>query len=291
MENSILVIVNQAAGALNPIKPGTDEIIYHTRKILTRADVALTESEEQAGEIVRDRVRRGVGTVVAAGGDGTARHIAGILAGTGAAMGILPLGSSNNIARSLGLPLSVRGALKVIHRGRTRAIDVGYAGPHHFIEAAGIGLHADTLRLYQMRREKSLVKAVYSIGRALAGREPFRVRLDVGGRVFEREIVQATFSNLPIYGYGFRIAPRARISDGRLDATLIGLMSPPALPWFVVLAKAGMLGLAPSVSAFRAKNVKVTTETPMPVHVDAETPCETPVEITVKRKVLRVITS
>jgi diacylglycerol kinase (ATP) len=285
----VLLIINPSAGSLNPLRPSNDDLKRQVLRMLPDAEAVETESEAHAAEVVHRALRRGVGIVAGAGGDGTAHHLAGLLAGTSAALGIIPLGTANNIARSIGLPVTARSAIRAIERGRIRAIDLGYVEDRHFIEAAGIGLHATALRRYRVGPKKDILRGIYAVARGLAELEPFELRMKADGREVVREAAQATFSNLPIYGGGFRIAPRARADDGRLDVTLIGEITPFNLPGFVIAVWAGLLRLDPSVRVFRATRVEIDTDRPMPVHVDAETPFETPVTISVKRRHLKFV--
>lgn len=289
MNIDTLIIINPHSGLLNPMNSGAAEIAHHAMTILPGALVVETESEEHAAEEADRAIRSGATTIAAAGGDGTAKFLAGLLIGKDVRMGLIPCGSAGNVASCLGIPGSVRRALKIIKKGRSTKLDVGRVGDALFLEAAGSGFHADVLRKYSRRSTKSLARSVYSLSRALIDGKPFDARIEADGKVAEFRAAQITVSNLPLYGTGFRMAPEASFSDGLLDVTIIGETPPWQLPALAVAARSGALSLMPGVSKMRGAIIKITADPPAPVHADAENAGMTPAVFTVSRGALNVI--
>lgn len=285
-EKNMLVIVNPRAGLLNArYKSGEAE--WLVRRRLPGARVERTGSEAHAEELLREAVSGGADRVIAVGGDGTLHHAARALLGSGTALGVVSLGSANNIARSLNIPLDLEQMILFAASGPARAVDVGKCGEAVFIEAAGIGYHASVLARYNRYDRKSLVRSVYAMTRTAIELKPFTARLIADGQAREHSVYQLTISNMPFYGTNFRPAARALPHDGLLDVTI--LPNPPGLLPFFAAARAGLTHLIPGVVSFQCKTLRIETEFPVPVHCDADARMNTPAEITVHPSALRII--
>jgi len=285
----ILIIINPHAGLLNPGAAGPGEIGHLAKRLLPGAGLVVTRSEEHAGKEVAAALGRGVRIVAGAGGDGTAHFLAGLLAGKDAALGIIPMGSAGNVARSLGIPGSPRRALRILRGGLLRNLDLGRVNGVHFIEAAGAGLHAELLRRYGLKERKGLFRGIYSLSETLSGFRPFDVELELDGRKVKRRAAQVTVANLPLYGTGFEIAPGAEADDGLLDVTVLGAAAAAGIPAYAGAARLGLLERLPGVERFRAAEIVMKTEKAIAVHADAEPAGETPAKFSVKRGALKVV--
>ena len=135
----IIVLLNARAGKQDatPARQVADAF----RDAGADVDIRLAEGPALAREAA-DAVRRGSEVVVAAGGDGTVSAAAGALAGTGVALGVLPLGTLNHFAKDLGLPLDLGAAARTIMAGRTQAVDVGEVNGRVFVNNASVGMYA-----------------------------------------------------------------------------------------------------------------------------------------------------
>lgn len=290
MNNDILIVINPHSGLLNPLHTGIAEIEYHAKKILPDATIVQTESEEHATEVVTAAIKNGVKTIAAAGGDGTARFMANLLKNTNIALGLIPCGSAGNVATCLGIPSSVRRALKTIKKGRTIQIDIGCAGETLFLEAAGLGFHADVLKKYSRRRSKSLVRSIYSVGASVMEEKPFHAKIETDGNILKCTAIQITASNLPMYGTGFKIAPEASFSDGLLDLTIIKEIPTWRMPALLLSARTGLLKSDPSVIHIpRVASITISTDPPVSIHADAENAGDSPVNFSVLKRALTVI--
>jgi diacylglycerol kinase (ATP) len=217
-----LLIVNPAAGG-GTARADIDAILDVLRPAFATIDLVETGIEHPAAAELGERaVREGYDAVLVAGGDGTVGSAARALVGTAVVLGVLPFGTYMNIARAVGIPRDdQRAAAQVIADGHVRAIDVGTVAETSFFEAAGIGLDADAFTAGRAIQRGDRGFAMAALG-ALLRRRSVRVRIDVDGRVRTRRILQAVVSNGPWYGWGFEVAPGARIDDGKLDLVIFG---------------------------------------------------------------------
>lgn len=159
----------------------------------------------------------GVEAVLAFGGDGTVREVAAGLVGTGVALGILPGGTVNLLARALGLPADPRAAAAALGSLLPRPVDVGLAGSSPFLMMVSAGLDGATLASLDGRWKGRLGRSAVA---AQALRTWWRYGYPELAVQADGRTLAATFAavaNIPLYGGRFRLLPEARPDDGRLD--------------------------------------------------------------------------
>ena len=242
--------------------------------------------------------------MVVAGGDGTVGPAANALIGTSATLGIVPLGSWNNIARGCGIPLEPAAALALIAAGRMRQVDVGLAWhpvaddqevadepPNDaapFFEAAGVGLDAMGFRAAG-RRDAGTWSALRHAWQALRRRRT-PMRLVVDGRRLRTAAPAVTICNGPYHGMGFAVAPDADPADGLLDVVVFSGMSRfDVIRHFLAVARGRpRRGRASGTSP---PGVRVDGTRPMPVHADGEPLGTTPIAFAVRPAALRIFSA
>lgn len=231
--------------------------------------------------------------VVVGGGDGTVGAAAKGLVGTDATLGILAMGSFNNVARGLDVPRRLAEALEVIAAGSSGAVDVGLARcgdrpPVHFFESGGVGLDAELFSAAQAGQRHGLGEALSRAWRALRRRRR-RLRLSLDGRQVSTRARFVTVSNGPYYGFGFTIAADADVTDGMMEISIFSQMSTmETIRHFVTIARGGERH-EPRIRRLRAQ--QVTIESPhraVPTHVDGQPLGPTPVTFETLHEALRV---
>jgi YegS/Rv2252/BmrU family lipid kinase len=252
-----------------------------------------TERAGHATELAREAVVAGCRLVIAAGGDGTVGEVAQALVGTPTVLGVMPLGSIMNVARTLCLPRDLPEAAEVIRGGRVLLMDVGRAEDTYFLEAAGVGLDAG-LFAYFNRVDSGTrpLGAVRALFRFLRGLGTPRLLIEADGRRFEIRSPLVTVANSPFVGAAFAVAPEARIDDGLLDVVVYrgaGVLR----VLFHLLTVAGGRRLPPPAraEAFRVHSIHVVTRRrrPLPVHADGDPIGATPVRFDVVPAALQVL--
>jgi len=207
-------------------------------------ELVRTGSPEETCQQARRAAEQGYTRVIAAGGDGTVHWVMNGLAGTGAALGIIPLGSGNDMAVNLGIPLDVEAATRVAVGGTVRRADLGLLkvqGPRSQVQGPGpasptldqffgciasFGLdsHANRIANRHKRLHGTLIY-IYALLRSLIEyRVPqVTIRGDIGE--FSGAMMLVAAANAPSYGGGMRLAPGAQMADGMLDLCMIRSMS------------------------------------------------------------------
>ncbi len=195
------------------------------RPAWTDLTVAVTTGPGDAKTLAEEAARAGAELVLSVGGDGTANETAQGLLGSTTALGIVPVGSGNGLARCLRIPLDPAEALAALEDGVTRPIDVGMANGRPFLNVGGAGFDAVVGADFQTsgrsgRRRGILSYVVLSLFRVARYRaEPLWLEAD--GRRHELRPFLVCLANGPQYGAGAIIARGARLDDGRLDIVVI----------------------------------------------------------------------
>jgi diacylglycerol kinase (ATP) len=251
-------------------------------------DLVRTESEEDAIAAARESAERGDSIVAGAGGDGTVGTIAFQLLGSPTALGILPLGSAMNIARSLEIPFDLDGAAAIIREGQVRTIDVGEANGQPFLEVGSVGINAAVFAEAQ-RLDAGNYASFFGMFVAAARFRPARMRITLGDRVVATRALMVAVANTPYTGLGLSIAPSARLDDGLLDVRIFSGFSKLELARYVLSIMAGRRRYSPKVRTFRSATVHIETREPYPARADANDLGTTPVAFSVRPGILRVV--
>jgi len=253
-------------------------------------DPVAVDHSSAATAAVAKSVSEGISTVFALGGDGTVRDAATGLRGSQVPLGVLPAGTTNVVARALGVCLDPVRAARSLCRGREREIDVGLCGGRPFLMQATVGFDASLIANVRRPLKRRLGRA----GIALQGLghwwgyELAPLDVSVDGAV--RQVRQVAVCNIPEYAGGFRIAPEGRVDDGWLDVVLFTGRSRRSLLLFYVDLARGAHGRRRDVSILRARSVELLGPPGAAVQIDGD-PVEAilPLRVELARERLRVL--
>lgn len=234
-------------------------------------EAVFTEAPYHAAELARAMARGGAERIFVAGGDGTVCEAAEGLAeaGAGCELGILPLGTGNDAARTLGIPTDPVAAAQVATNGSARSVDLIKVGDRMVLNAIGIGLTAD---INQRAAKIKVVRgiAVY-LGTAAVSLFKFRapkVRVLVEGRVIDSTMTILAVHNGPTTGGGFALTPDAVPDDGLLDATLVPDVPVAGRLQRLIGALRGTLHTMDGSIALQAESLELHHDEPLAVHFD-----------------------
>lgn len=251
-------------------------------------EICETTSAEDAPRLAAEAARDGFDLVVAAGGDGTIGAVATELLGTDTTLGILPLGSIMNIARSLGLPRDLAGAVEVLATGELRSIDVGEVNSKPFFENGSVGMNAAMFREAQEFEQGDWLSILRTVWVAFRYR-PARMEVRLDDRRIRTRALMITVSNGPYTGPAMTVAPDARLDDGHFDVRIFRRFSKVQLIRHLASIAFGRRRYAPEVSTFRSARVRVESAHPLPCRADSEDLGTTPVDFVTRPKALRVV--
>ncbi|HEX8228842.1 MAG TPA: diacylglycerol kinase family protein [Chloroflexia bacterium] len=313
----VAVIINPAAGKKGGITTnaaGVDDV----RRVLEangiQADFLETEYANHATELAQQALKEKYDIVIACGGDGTVGEVATALIGRKITLGILPLGSANNVARMMHVPFDLEEAAKVLRLGEIKKVDVGRCNGTYFLETAGVGLDAAIFPILNKVDKGEYVRLFDALTTFFKFR-PRSVTVVLDGRAIRIKALVVLVANGPYWGYSVPLAPDAKVDDRRFDVVIFRNFSKWSFVRHVLRAllhradprrlrghgrhslngKQITLGSNaghPDVRVYQAKKVQVLTSRrrPWPVHADALPRGYTPATINLIPGALRVIT-
>ena len=285
---SALLIVNRHA------RSGADQAAA-AAAALQDAGLAVLAFDVPEGMPCAEAVTAGLASggfdrVVIGGGDGTLNAAIPGLLKAGLPFGIMPLGTANDLARSLDIPLALDAAAQVIADAAPRPVDLGEVNGHCYFNVASIGFSAELaaeLKAEAKQRWGKLGYGVAALG-LLRRARPFTATLLHDGRTERVTTIQVSVGNGKHYGGGMTVAEDARPDDGVLDVyslevthwwRLVAL-----LPWL----RRGTQGNWRDVRAFRTTALELRTRRPRPVNTDGELTTHTPAVFRLRPAALRV---
>ena len=264
---------------INPISGGVRRDIALARAQLARTvvdrrgellHVFVTEAVGHARELAAAAVKQGARLVIAWGGDGTINEVASALAFTDVALGIIPAGSGNGLARELGVNPRPGAAIADALQAEPRRMDLGEIEGRLFVNIAGIGVDAFVASRFSLARRRGFLGYVGLTASALVTYIPTDYRITTGGIRVDARAILVTIANSAQFGNGARIAPGARVDDGLLDLVVLEerwrLVTLSQLPRLFTGTVARMRGC----TIQRIREVTVEADQPMTFHVDGE---------------------
>lgn len=258
---------------------------------LTQTAVLCTTSGiGDAERLARHAVQEGYSRVVAAGGDGTINEVVNGIAGSDAALGLLPLGTMNVFASELGLPThDLKRCWQIVETGKTREVDLATANRKYFIQLAGVGLDAQVVKETSGDFKRNFGPLSYVISAAqIAARVPPRLKIESEDAVTE-EGSFVLVGNGRLYGGPFPFFKKALIDDGLLDVLVFKRLNYLEIIRYLQDVIFHSEITSPEVEYFQTKALRVTSEAEVPVELDGELLGNCPVEFTVRDRALRVL--
>jgi YegS/Rv2252/BmrU family lipid kinase len=239
--------------------------------------------KEEMTPLILDHAEK-VDSVIVGGGDGTINAAALGVLKTNLPLGILPLGTANDLARTLGIPFDIDGAAGVIATGKTRRIDLGLVNGEPFFNVASIGLSAELAQKLTRdikRRYGRLGYALVALKVLLQAR-PFSAIITSETESVRVRTLQVAVGNGRFYGGGNAVEKDAAIDDQHLDLYSLELEKAWKLALMAKSFRYGEHGAWDEVRAVRAKEFDIRTRRPRPVNADGEIVTQTPAHFSIK---------
>lgn len=262
------VIINPNAGT--GCKDNIEKMIY---RLLDSSkfdyEVIHTKGPNHATQLSKEAVSLGYDLVLAVGGDGTVNEVGKGLIGSETAMGIIPSGSGNGLARHLQIPSEPAKAIGVINRFHRTAIDTVQINDDFFIGVAGIGFDAHIAREFAKSKQRGFWSYAALVLKNYPHYCPQVFEMEVDGKVVKKKGLLVSFANSSQYGNDIKIAPHAKLNDGHLH--LIILKSPPfyALPNIFVKLKNGTISTSKYYESICCREINIPRRK-LIAHIDGE---------------------
>jgi YegS/Rv2252/BmrU family lipid kinase len=266
----IRFIFNPRSGLIHPETLLKKFINIYFPSNLCEYDFIKTERRFHALESAHDAVKKQYDIVVAIGGDGTVNETASALVNSETALGIIPVGSGNGLARELGIPLMMRQAIKVITRGEIRFIDVGLVDNRYFFATAGMGFDAVLGKRFDDAKIRGPAPYYfYGVKEFFRYRAP-RYEIKFDGKTVKKNALIVAVANSKQYGNNVIIAPSAEPDDGFLDVAVVDEVNLLSTLYYLPSLFSGKLEKTPIYEIYRSTHFDIYREFPAPYTLDGE---------------------
>jgi len=254
-----------------------------TKKLLPRAETLLknsgihyevrwTEAPKHATTIALEE-RDNYDTIVAFGGDGTVHELINGLVDSNTRLGIIPIGTGNDFARSCGVSLTLEKAVETLIEGKTNKVDLGIVNDLYFGNVVGVGFDAyvnrESLKIEKLKGTMVFIVAVFkTLGKYTS--IPLKIELD--DETIEESTYLVSIGNGWSVGAGLQLTPDALLDNGIFHICHIRDVSSLKVVMNFPKLMNGKINEVDEVTMYKSRHVKITSEEPLPIHIDGEIP-------------------
>lgn len=287
----IKFIVNPHSGT-----HGKDEIPRIIAKSLDldrfEYEIRFTDYVGHAAEMARQYADSNVDIVVAVGGDGTVNEVARSIVHTQTALGIVPCGSGNGLARHLGIPLDIRKSIAIINKCNIEALDYGIINSLPFFCTCGMGFDAFISQKFAEAGKRGPITYVENILREGLKYKPEVYEIEDDTKSTKYKAFLITCANASQYGNNAYIAPKASMSDGLMDVTIMEPFTAFDAPQISIDMFNKTLDKNSKIKTFKAKRIHIHRSQPGAIHYDGDPMMTgTDIDVHIEERGIRIITN
>ncbi len=233
-------------------------------------EIRNTERADHAVDIAAEAAEEKVYAVIAIGGDGTINEIARSLIHTETALGIIPSGSGNGLARHLEIPMDVKGAIDVINHGEIVHADYGKINNIHFFCTCGIGFDAFVSLKFAQAGKRGVLTYIENTLQESLNYKPETYELEIGDGTVKYKAFLIACANASQYGNNAYIAPQASLSDGLMDVTILEPFTVLDVPSLAFQLFNKTIDQNSRIKTLRCKKLRITRSKPGVIHFDGD---------------------
>lgn len=282
MKKKAVFIINLISGTSDKAAiPGL--IDQYLDKTKFEYEIAVTQYAGHASEIAAKAKDDGVDIVVAIGGDGTVNEVARAIVHSDTALGIIPCGSGNGLARHLLLPLNVRKAIEVINRCEIRRLDYGIINDYPFFCTCGMGFDAFVSMKFAEAGKRGPITYVENVLREGLKYKPETYTIEDENGTVQYKAFLISCANASQYGNNAYIAPQASMSDGLMDVIIMEPFDVFEAPQISIEMFSKTLDKNSKIKTFRTRHLHIHRDKPGVIHYDGD-PVMTGADIDIELK-------
>jgi diacylglycerol kinase (ATP) len=285
-----VLLINATSGTGEHATSATVEAL--TARGLELAEVVQVSRPDELKQAARDLLALGPDRLILGGGDGTIGTVAPLLARSRVALGLIPMGTANDFARTLLIPVDLEGAADVAAGACWRAVDMARANDDWFLNAAHIGVAAMVSRDVSPALKRWIGRAAYAVAglRALLHSPTFKATITTEAGTRSVEARELIIGNGRFYGGGVLVSKGSQLDDGELTVYALGARGRLGLAGTMALLKFQFPLDSPGDVFVKARKVLIETDPPRGINLDGEPKGQTPLTVEVAPGVLRVLT-
>ena len=282
MKKKAVFVINLISGTSDKAAiPGLNDQYHDKTKF--EYEIAITQYAGHASEIATKAKDDGVDVVVAVGGDGTVNEVARAIVHSNTALGIIPCGSGNGLARHLLLPLNVRKAIDVINRSEVRQLDYGIINDYPFFCTCGMGFDAFVSMKFAEAGKRGPITYVENVLREGLKYKPETYTIEDDNGTLQYKAFLISCANASQYGNNAYIAPQASMSDGLMDVIIMEPFDVFEAPQISIEMFSKTLDKNSKIKTFRTRHLHIHRDKPGVIHYDGD-PVMTGADIDIELK-------
>lgn len=281
---------------VNPISGTTDKSrivnLIPTYMDAERFDVKIwyTEFRGHAAQYANQAVEQGIDVVVAVGGDGTVNEVARSLIHSRTALGIIPCGSGNGLARHLFIPMNPEGALQVLSTCSIEALDYGVINGTPFFCTCGLGFDAFVSSMFAKSERRGLLTYIENTLREGLRYKPDTYEIEIDGEKQRYQAFLIACANASQYGNNVYIAPSASMSDGLMDVTIMEPFTMLEAPQIAIQLFNKTIDKNSRIRTFKCKSLRIHRSQPGVIHFDGDPKEEgTDIQVSLEPRGIRMV--
>lgn len=252
--------------------------------------VKFSREKGDATVIAGEAVKNSADVVVAVGGDGTVNEVAKALINTTTALGIVPSGSGDGLARHLHIPLDGRKAICLINEFKVKSLDYGVVNGNPFFCTCGTGFDAYISAKFAKADKRGPVTYIDEVLKDVSRYEPEEYSFEYDGKTFKTKAFVITCANASQYGNQAYIAPHATLSDGLMDVTIVSPFNFVEAPGMAFQLFNKNIDKNKKIKTFRCSKLRIQRGKPDFIHFDGEPFMTTPdIDVEIFHKGLKVV--
>ena len=282
MKKKAVFVINLISGTSDKAAiPGL--IDQYLDKTKFEYEIAITQYAGHASEFATKAKDDGVDVVVAVGGDGTVNEVARAIVHSNTALGIIPCGSGNGLARHLLLPLNVRKAIDVINKSEVRQLDYGIINGYPFFCTCGMGFDAFVSMKFAEAGKRGPITYVENVLREGLKYKPETYTIEDDNGTLQYKAFLISCANASQYGNNAYIAPQASMSDGLMDVIIMEPFDVFEAPQISIEMFSKTLDKNSKIKTFRTRHLHIHRDKPGVIHYDGD-PVMTGADIDIELK-------
>ena len=269
MSKSALFIVNKfSGGGYRPDVEG--RIIEKCRGSNIECRIEFTQNRGHATELAQWAVEQKVDFAFAVGGDGTVNEVAQGLVGSNVAMGILPKGSGNGLARHLKMAMAFKKSLDIISHHEQEMIDTMLINGKLSVNVSGIGFDGHVAAMFAGKAKRGLVGYTKLVLSEFRNFKPFEASVTMNGKTFDTKSFIIAIANSSQFGNNARVAPQASVCDQLIDVSFIQKIPFTQAAGFAGKMFTGKLDRSRFVDIYKSQKLSIQLSRPVAFHIDGE---------------------
>jgi diacylglycerol kinase (ATP) len=268
MSRKLLFIVNPNAG-----KKISDQLIDTIKKEFPKDiyyQIVIWKDKDHFKEVLDILHSQDYTDAIAVGGDGTVNQVAKSIVGTGISLGIVPAGSGNGLARTLGLSMNVAEVIKQIATGKKTTIDYGTVNDIPFFCTSGVGFDAHIGNLFATSKKRGLQSYIKITAREIIKYKSKEYILKFNNQEITRKAYLITIANAGQYGNDFYIAPQAKLNDGKFHVVILKPFNIITVFGVLINVLKGKANESKNIETFTTEKLTIERKWKDAIHFDGE---------------------